>query len=494
MLISALLFLAGLALGGAAAWVYGQGQASLELTRLAADKERERSESLRHLEQLLADLKAKAGRIPELEAIIRMRDDALEELRTRLSAAETGAASARTELEKEREAAAEKLALLEDARRNLAETFQALSAEALRRNNASFLELASTSLERFQETARGELEKRQAAFGELVKPVRESLEKVDQKIHEIEKARAGAYEALTQQVRGMMEAQGQLRAETHNLVQALRSPVVRGRWGEVQLRRVVELAGMLDHCDFIEQASVGTEEGGRLRPDLVVQLPGGKQIVVDAKAPLSAYLEAMEERNDTERARKLTAHAVQIRAHIDALTRKAYWEQFAQAPEFVVLFLPGESFFSAALERDPSLLEYGTERMVILATPTTLISLLKAVFYGWRQQNLARNAEEISRLGRELYKRVSDMGGHLEKMGRSLSGAVEHFNRLAANTESRVLVTARKFRELEPAQIGKGIEAPPQIETTVRQLQAPELLPEPKRKRLEPGEVLLWEE
>jgi DNA recombination protein RmuC len=493
MLVSALLFLAGLAVGAVATWVYGQSNTSLLLTRLAAEKERERSESLRHLEQQLADAKARGARLPELEAVIEMREEALEELRARLSSAESSAAAMRTALQKERESAAEKLALLEDARKNLAETFQALSAEALRRNNASFIELANTSLERFQETARGDLEKRQTAISELVKPVRESLEKVDVKIQEIEKSRAGAYEALTQQVRGMMEAQGQLRTETNNLVQALRSPVVRGRWGEVQLRRVVELAGMLDRCDFIEQATVGTETGGRLRPDLVVQLPGGKQIVVDAKAPLAAYLEAMEERNDDERARKLTAHALQIRAHIDALTKKAYWEQFAQAPEFVVLFLPGESFFSAALERDPSLLEYGTERMVILATPTTLISLLKAVFYGWRQQNLAANAEEISKLGRELYKRVSDMGSHLEKMGRSLNNTVEHFNRLAANTESRVLVSARKFRELEPAQNGDNIEPIAQVETAVRQLQAPELLPEAKRKRQD-AEALLFDE
>ncbi len=494
MLVSFFLFLAGLAVGAIAAWFHGQSQASLLLTRLAAEKERERSESLRSLEQRLAEAKAQGSRLPELQAIIAMRDEALEELRDRLSAAETSAAATQVELQKEREAAAEKLAMLENARTNLAETFQSLSAEALRRNNASFLELANTSLERFQETARGDLEKRQTAITDLVKPVRDSLEKVDLKIQEIEKTRAGAYEALTQQVRGMMEAQGQLRTETNNLAQALRSPVVRGRWGEVQLRRVVELAGMLDRCDFIEQATVGTEGGGRLRPDLVVQLPGGKQIVVDAKAPLAAYLEAMEERHDEQRARKLTTHAVQIRAHIDTLTKKAYWEQFAQAPEFVVLFLPGESFFSAALERDPSLLEYGTERMVILATPTTLISLLKAVFYGWRQQNLAANAEEISKLGRELYKRVSDMGGHLDKMGRSLNNAVDHFNKLAANAESRVLVTARKFRELEPAQTGDSIEPLPQVEIAVRQLQAPELVVEPKRKRVDSGEVLLWEE
>ena len=432
-------FAAGLLIGGGAIWILMRARSALLLAQLAAAKDAERAE------------------------------------------AQARVASLTTELACERNAASEKLALLDDAQRRLSEAFQALSAEALRRNNTSFLELANVSLERFQESAKGDLEKRQTAITELVKPVRESLDKVDAKIQEIEKTRAGAYEALTQQVRTMMEAQGQLRTETNNLVQALRSPVVRGRWGEVQLRRVVEMAGMLAHCDFVEQSSV-TTESGRLRPDLLVNLPGGRQIVVDAKAPLAAYLEAMEARDEATRSGKLLAHAGHIRAHIDALSKKAYWEQFAYAPEFVVLFLPGESFFSAALEHDPALIEYGTERKVILATPTTLISLLKAVFYGWRQEKLAENAGEISRLGRELYKRLSDMGGHMERMGRSLNGAVDHFNKLAATTESRVFVTARKFRDLEPAQPGDELELVTQVETGTRQLQAPELAPLPAQE------------
>ena len=436
MFNSIAVFVAGLCIGGSVVWLLAQSRAALHLARLAASKDAERS---------------------ELQAAM---------------------ASLQTDLAHEREAAKEKLAVLDDAQRRLSETFQALSAEALRRNNTSFLELANTSLERFQQSARGDLEKRQTAITELVKPVRESLDKVDAKIQEIEKTRVGAYEALTAQVRPMMEAQGQLRTETNHLATALRSPVVRGRWGEVQLRRVVELAGMLAHCDFVEQTSV-TTESGRQRPDLVVRLPGGRQIVVDAKAPLAAYLEAFDTRDEAARLLKFAAHAMHIRAHIDALSNKAYWEQFAQAPEFVVLFLPGESFFSAALEHDPALIEYGTERRVILATPTTLISLLKAVFYGWRQERLAENAEEISRLGRELYKRLADMGGHMERMGRSLSSAVEHFNKLAATTESRVLVTARKFRDLEPAQPGGELESVTQVETVARQLQAPELAPSP---------------
>ncbi len=475
MFVEFLLFFGGSCVGGGIVWALARSHASLLLARLQSESEAAHAAALRPLEQELAEMRAQAGRIPELNGVLKQREDALTLLNARFADAQACLASLRMELSKEREMADEKLAVVASAQQRLSETFQALSAEALRKNNASFLDLAKTSMERFQESAKGDLEKRQTAIGELVKPVRESLEKVDAKIQEIEKTRAGAYEALTHQVKTMMEAQVQLRTETVNLVQALKSPVVRGRWGEVQLRRVVEMAGMLAHCDFVEQTSV-TSEAGRLRPDLVVRLPGGKQIVVDAKAPLAAYLESMEERDEAGRLQKLAVHATQIKAHIESLTKKAYWEQFAQAPEFVVLFLPGESFFSAALERDPTLIEYGTERMVILATPTTLISLLKAVFYGWRQQNLAQNAEEISKLGRELYKRVSDMGGHMEKMGRSLNSAVENFNKLAANTESRVLVSARKFRDLEPAQPGGEIEPVAPVETAVRQLQAQELL------------------
>lgn len=474
MFTSIAILAGGACAGGCMVWLWMQSRMELKLTKLAAEKDGQRADAVRILEQQAAEARGQAGRVPELQAVLAARESALTDLQAKFCETEANAASLRTQLAQERETSKEKLALLDDAQRTLSDTFKALSAEALQRNNASFLDLAKVSLEGLQENAKGDLEKRQIAISELVKPVRESLEKVDSKIQEIEKTRSGAYEALSQQVKTMMEAHGQLRIETNNLVQALRSPVVRGRWGEVQLRRVVEMAGMLEHCDFVEQASV-TTENGRLRPDMVVRLPGGKQIVVDAKAPLAAYLEAMEARDDTVRTEKLVTHAAQIRAHIESLTKKAYWEQFTQAPEFVVLFLPGESFFSAALERDPALIEFGTERKVILATPTTLISLLKAVFYGWRQQNLAQNAEEISRLGRELYKRVADMGAHMDRMGRSLNNAVDHFNKLAANTESRVLVTARKFRELEPAQAGGEIEPVAQVETVARQLQAPEM-------------------
>jgi DNA recombination protein RmuC len=309
-----------------------------------------------------------------------------------------------------------------------------------------------------------------------VKPVREALESVDKQIRELEKERVGAYESLNTQVKSLLESQQQLRAETGNLVKALRAPNVRGRWGEVQLRRVVEMAGMVDHCDFKEQQTVTGEEGEMLRPDMVVSLPGDKTIVVDAKAPVSAYLDAIEATDDAVRAEQMNRHAQQVRTHVERLSRKAYWEQFQPTPEFVVLFLPGEMFFSAALERDPSLIEYGAEKRVILATPTTLIALLKAIFYGWRQQKLEKNAQEISRLGRDLYDRLCTMGGHIDKLGASLGRSVESYNQAVASLETRVMVTARKFRDLEAGGSStQELAALEPVDHIPRELQAPDL-------------------
>jgi DNA recombination protein RmuC len=361
------------------------------------------------------------------------------------------------------------------------ETFASLAAEALQRNNAGFLQLADEAFKRHQEGAVTDLEKREKAIENLVKPVKESLDKFEVKVQEIENARVGAYANITTQVNGLLQSQKDLRSETANLVSALKTPRVRGRWGEIQLRRVVELAGMINHCDFLEQPSV-TTEGGRLRPDLIIRLPGNNMIVVDAKSPLDQYLLAMDATDDGTRHTHLSQYALQIRGHMSALSNKAYWEQFKPAPEFVFMFLPGESFYSAALEADPGLIEGNSSQRVILATPTTLIALLKAVSYGWRQERLAEDAEKIGQLGKELYERVSVLGTHFAGVGSSLRAAIEKYNDAAGTLESRVLVTARRFKDLPITPTDKEVSAPSQIDTVSRQLQSPELAaPKPTR-------------
>jgi DNA recombination protein RmuC len=310
-----------------------------------------------------------------------------------------------------------------------------------------------------------------AALDSVVRPLKETLDKFDNRLRDVEKERAAAYAGLSQLVQQLAGAHSQLKTETANLVSALKAPQVRGRWGEIQLRRVVELAGMLDRCDFTEQVSVSAESS-RLRPDLIVHMPNGRQVVVDAKVPLKACLDAFEAKDDAARAAALSEHARHLRQHIQRLSSKAYWDQFESTPEFVVAFLPGENFFSAALQHDPELIEYGVDNKVLIATPTTLIALLKAVAYGWRQEQIERNAREISALARELYSRLSTFAAHFDKIRAGLENAVKAYNSAAGSFESRVLVAARRFNELDAA---AGAEIPPaaQVESAPRVLRAP---------------------
>ena len=419
--------------------------------------------------RLQSEQSAASERNSAFEVQIRGQDAELRLLRERVNSLNVEKTELATRFEAEREAVGEKLRLLTDAESKLTDVFKAISADALSRNNQVFLDLAKTKLSEAEGTVRGELEKRQQAISELVGPVRASLDKVDEKIQQLERIREGAYSELREQVRSLGESQTQLRTETGKLVTALRAPAVRGRWGEIQLQRVVEMAGMLEHCDFFTQPTAEGDEG-RLRPDLVVRLPGGKSIVVDAKAPLAAYLLAIESGDEQTRKSLMQNHASQVRAHLQALGRKSYAAQFQPAPDFVVLFLPGESFFSAALENDPTLIEFGLDRNVVLATPTTLIALLRTASYGWRQESLARNAAEISALGKELYRRISGMIEHWVKVGVNLSRAVHAYNSASTSLESRVLASARKFENLKTAPVGMEIRTILPVERTVRAL------------------------
>jgi DNA recombination protein RmuC len=412
-----------------------------------------------------ARLASEVARVPALlDEIAAQRD------RAEASAVEAARATERLTAEKSRsEEASRQFTLLETRFR---EVFEALSGDALRRNNQAFLDLAKERLEGLQAGARQDLDARRAAIDALMEPVRKSLERMGDTLSTVEKERREAFGAMGTTLAAMRESQEGLRGETQRLVTALRAPQVRGRWGEIQLRRVVELAGMLEYCDFKQQTSVRDGDGGALRPDLVVRLPGGKTVVVDAKTPLEAYLRSVDATTDDERALLLKDHARQVRDHVTALGRKAYQDQFQPAPEFVVMFLPGETFFSAALQHDPSLIEYGVEKKVIPASPTTLIALLRSVSYGWQQERIAEEAERIHKLGRELHERIRVMAGHFGKVGDSLGKAVTAYNQTVASLESRVLVTARRFDELG---VGGGQPLPelPGVSEPVRLLELP---------------------
>ncbi len=404
-----------------------------------------------------------------------------EEAGERLAAAQAELSGVRAALHAERSATAERERLLTHREAELKDSFHALSAEALSRNNEAFVQLAEARLAKvtaaLSTKSDGDASQRQQAIEALVGPISQTLHRLDGQLRTVEKEREAAYAGLREQVGAMHRTSEQLQTETRQLVTALRAPQVRGRWGELQLERVVELAGMVEHCDFSRQVSATDASGdddALVRPDLVVHLAGGKHIVLDAKVPFGAYLEAVDATDPDRRADRLAAHARHLRAHVDSLAHKSYWQRFDATPEFVVLFVPGDPFLEAALQSDPALLEHAFERNVVISTPTTLIALLRTVAYTWRQEALARNAARVHELGRELHARLATMGSHVTKLGKAIGGAVDAYNKTVTSLESRVLVTARRFAEL--GVVTDQLDVSEQVERAPRTVQAVELV------------------
>ncbi len=457
-----ILFIVGITVGGVVGWLLAGLRRNSSLSALRVETEGK----TRAAESLVGELRSQ---VVDLQTKLASGEQQTRNEGNLRVAAETRLTETQANLEDQKR-------MLEEAREKLADVFQALSAQALKSNNQAFIELARSTFETIQAQAKGELETREQAIKGLVSPLTETLKRYEVQIQEMEKTRQNAYGSLEEQLRNLAMVNQQLQKETGTLANTLKGgPAVRGRWGEMTLRRVAELAGMSKHCDFTEQENFESATG-RQRPDMIVHLPNGRGIAVDAKAPLQAFLDAAAATTEDERREKLSRHAQLVRDRMKELSAKAYWDQFDPAPEIVVLFLPGESFFSAALEQDRTLLEDGMQKHVVIATPTTLIALLRAVAFGWRQEQVAQNAREISALGKDLYDRVRTFLGHFEGVGSSLKRATDNYNRAVGSLESRVLPSVRKFKELGAA-TGEDIAELEPVDETTRELNAPEDYP-----------------
>ncbi len=423
-----------------------------------------------------ARFEAQAQRVPVLERELSAARVRIEEREARLGEAQVRMAEVLTRLSESERAAAGKLEVIARAETSMKDAFQALSMEALDQSRAAFLDQAQATFGQFRESALRDFAAKETTFAQLVSPIRESLSRFETHVHDLEHKRTEAYSGLSEQFALFKEGQALLRGETEKLVTALRAPSVRGRWGEFQLRRVVEMAGMVQHCDFVEQSTIQGEDG-RLRPDLIVHLPGGKTVVVDAKVPLSAYLDAKDARDENSRRELIQHHARQLRKHVGELSDKSYADQLSSSPDFVVMYVPIESAFADAVQADPSLLDDAVEGNVIPAGPMTLLSLLKGAAYGWRQERIAESAEQISELGKELYNRISVMANHMNGIGEALGRATLAYNKAVGSIESRVLVQARRFKDLGAA-AGEDIPEVETISQVPRQLAIPGLEPE----------------